>query len=68
MTDRRKQNVRYWNDFCDELESRGSHLQFRTSRKEYYIKSEIERNCGVNYRMMVRQVIKPSAKSMKCQR
>ena len=59
MTDRRKQNVRYWNDFCDELESRGSHLQFRTSRKEYYIKSEIERNCGVNYRMMVRQVIKP---------
>ena len=58
MTDREKQNVRYWNDFCDELESRGSHLQFRTSRKEYYIKSEIERNCGVDYRMMVRQVIR----------
>ena len=59
MTHRQQQNVRYWNDFCDELEARGSHLQFQISRKEYYIKSEIERNCGVNYRMMVRQVIKP---------
>ena len=58
MTDRRRQNVRYWNDFCDELEARGSHLQFRTSRQEYYIKSEIERNCGVDYRMMVRKVIR----------
>lgn len=58
MTDRRRQNVRYWTDFCDELESRGSRLQFCTSRREYYIKSEIERNCGVDYRMMVRQVIK----------
>ena len=59
MTDRQQQNVRYWNDFYDELESRGSHLQFRTSREEYYIKSEIERNCGVDYRMMVRKVIRP---------
>lgn len=59
MPDREKQKVRYWNDFCVELESRGSHLQFWTSRKEYYIKSEIEKNCGVDYRMMVRQVIKP---------
>ncbi len=58
MTDREKRNVRYWNDFCDELKSRGSHLQFRTSRKEYYIKSKIERNCGVDYRMMVRKVIR----------
>ena len=59
MTDREKQNVRYWNDFCNELESRGSHLQFPTSREKYYIKSEIERNCGVDYRMMVRKVIRP---------
>ena len=58
MTHRQQQNVRYWNGFSDELKSRGSHLQFRTSRKEYYIKSKIERNCGVDYRMMVRQVIR----------
>ena len=58
MTYRERQNVRYWNDFCDELNSRGSHLQFRTSRREYYIKSEIEENCGVKYRMMVRKVIR----------
>ena len=55
MIDRERQNVRYWNDFCDELESRGSHLQSRTCRTECYIKFGIERNCGV----MVRQVIKP---------
>ena len=23
MTHRQQQNVRYWNDFCDELEARG---------------------------------------------
>ena len=55
MTDREKQNVRYWNDFCDELESRGSHLQSQTCRKKCYIKFRIEKNCGV----MVRQVIEP---------
>ena len=59
MTHRQQQNVRYWNGFSDELKSRGSHLQFQTPRTEYYIKSKIEKNCGVNYRMMVRQVIKP---------
>ena len=59
MNDRERQNVRYWNDFCDVLRSRGSQLQFQTSPTEYYIKSEIERNWGVNYRMMVRKVIKP---------
>ena len=59
MNERQQRNVRYWNDFCDHLRSRGSHLQFQTSRKEYYIKSEIERNCGVDYRMMVRKVIRP---------
>ena len=57
MTDREKQNVRYWNDFCDELKSRGSQFQFQfpTYREAHYIKFRIEKKCGV----MVRQVIKP---------
>ena len=55
MTDRRKQNVRYWNDFCDHLKSRGSQLQFPTYRGNHYITFGIGKKCGV----MVRQVIKP---------
>ena len=55
MTDREKQNVRYWNDFCDELKSRGSKFQFPTYREAHYIEFGIGERCGV----MVRQVIKP---------
>ena len=55
MTDREKQNVRYWNDFSDELKARGSQLQFPTYRRNHYIEFTIEKKCGV----MVRQVIKP---------
>ncbi|MDE0397745.1 MAG: DUF4268 domain-containing protein [Candidatus Poribacteria bacterium] len=55
MNHRKRQNVRYWNDFCDELRSRGSQLQFPKYRKSHYIEFRIEKKCGV----MVRQVIKP---------
>ena len=55
MTDRRRQNVRYWNDFCDELKSRGSQFQFPTYREAHYIEFGMGRKCGV----AVRQVIKP---------
>ena len=55
MNPRKRQNVRYWNKFCDHLESRGSQLKFPTYRKDHYIKFRIGERCGV----MVRQVIKP---------
>ena len=55
MTPRKRQNVRYWNKFCDHLESRGSQLKFPTYRQNHYIEFGIGERCGV----MVRQVIKP---------
>ena len=55
MIDREKQKVRYWNDFCDHLNSRGSQFQFPTYRGNHYINFRIEEKCWV----MVRQVIKP---------
>ena len=55
VTDRKKQNVRYWNDFRDKLKSRGSQFQFPTYRRNHYINFRIEEECWV----MVRQVIKP---------
>lgn len=55
MTPRKRQNVRYWNKFCDHLKSRGSQLRLPKYRKDHYIKFGIGKRCGV----MVRQVIKP---------
>ena len=55
MAPRERQNVRYWNGFCDHLQSRGSQLKFPTYRQSHYLKFRI----GERYGVMVRQVIKP---------
>ena len=53
---RERQNERYWTQFCDYLNQRGSQLQSQTSKNEYYIDFRISiRGCSLR----AMQVIKP---------
>ena len=53
---RERQNERYWTQFCDYLNQRGSQLQSRTSKEVYYINFRIS---IPGYSLRTMQVIQP---------
>ena len=54
MTERQRQNERYWAEFCDYLRQRGSQFRLPRPYKSHY------RNFGIGtYSVRARQVIKP---------
>ena len=54
LTPRRRQNIRYWTQFCDDLRQRGSQFRLPKPRDSHYVDFWIG-----TYRVRARQIIKP---------
>ena len=61
LTPRQRQNERYWTQFCDYLNQRGSQLQSQTSRARHFIDFRIEVGSFLRTRQVIESKYGPTA-------
>lgn len=61
LTPRERQNERYWTQFCDYLNQRGSQLQSQTSRARHFIDFRIGIGCFLRARQVIKSKYQPGA-------
>lgn len=61
LTPRQRQNERYWTQFCDYLNQRGSQLQSQTSKERHFIDFRMEVGCFLRTRQVIESKYGPTA-------
>ena len=61
LTPRERQNERYWTQFCDYLNERGSQLHSQTSRSRHFIDFRIGIGCFLRARQVIQSKHGPTA-------
>ena len=61
LSPRDKQNIRYWTDFCEYLNQRGSQLQSQTSKERHFIDFRIGIGCFLRVGQVIKSKYGPTA-------
>lgn len=61
LSQRERQSIRYWTEFCDYLGQQGSQFQSRTSKKRHFIDFRIGIGCFLRTRQVIQSRVGNSA-------